>query len=387
VSAPVLNTIVPEFQVSSTSQINTFGSHNCHFHVNTKAEILFVDSRLEEQKTLEEEQHGSTGTLGLAGITGSNSTSKDSISKTSASDLPPGFRPTKLVHSPKSKTSSSMFMPSKKPTSLFNTTTKNRPTSTATNKALLMRRKGGTAQALLAKGPTMNQRMMAASGGAGATAASTGSAATAGTTGLVASAGTTKTPLVSTTAGRFTAGKGRAAMAKASRMKMLDSEEAKDLEKSRANAATASDPNEDRAMKRKRIMEAAQRNKKLKTTPHQEDNDNNINNINNNNNSTNTNGAAPAAVPPTVLPSSTLPEWQKLLQERSNKMTDEDKVRVRQFFVDKYNPTPTEPVRKMKIHEQRLTDPTTGQDIKETYYLELDYTTMTSKQSKKVKRY
>jgi hypothetical protein len=224
--------------------------------------------------------------------------------------------------------------------------------------------------------------MMAASGGAGATAASTGSAATAGTTGLVASAGTPKTPLVSTTAGRFTAGKGRAAMAKASRMKMLDSEEAKDLEKSRVNAATASDPNEDRAMKRKRIMEAAQRNKKLKTTPQQEDDDNN-----NNNNSTSTNGAAPAAVPPTVLPSSTLPEWQKLLQERSNKMTDEDKVRVRQFFVDKYNPTPTEPVRKMKIHEQRLMDPTTGQDIKETYYLELDYTTMTSKQSKKVKRY
>ena len=41
----------------------------------------------------------------------------------------------------------------------------------------------------------------------------------------------------------------------------------------------------------------------------------------------------------------------------------------------------------MKLHEQRSNDPTNGQAIKETFYLELDYSTFTSKQSKKVKRY
>ena len=41
----------------------------------------------------------------------------------------------------------------------------------------------------------------------------------------------------------------------------------------------------------------------------------------------------------------------------------------------------------MKLHEQRSNEAATGQAIKETFYLELDYTNFTSKQSKKVKRY
>jgi hypothetical protein len=44
-------------------------------------------------------------------------------------------------------------------------------------------------------------------------------------------------------------------------------------------------------------------------------------------------------------------------------------------------------VYKMKLHEERTTDPKTGNAVKETYYLELDYSNFTSKQSKKVKRY
>jgi hypothetical protein len=44
-------------------------------------------------------------------------------------------------------------------------------------------------------------------------------------------------------------------------------------------------------------------------------------------------------------------------------------------------------VYKMKLHEQRTNDLESGQAIKETFYLELDYNSFTSKQSKKVKRY
>ena len=81
-------------------------------------------------------------------------------------------------------------------------------------------------------------------------------------------------------------------------------------------------------------------------------------------------------------------DWQIMLHERSNKLSDEDRVRVQQFFESHYNPTPDQPIYKMKIHEERVNDPTSGQAIrKETFYLELDYSTFTSKQSKKVKQY
>ena len=81
-------------------------------------------------------------------------------------------------------------------------------------------------------------------------------------------------------------------------------------------------------------------------------------------------------------------EWKILMRERSNKLSDQDRVRVSQFFENNYyNPTPDQPMYKMKIHEQRMTDPSTGKNIKETYYLELDYEKQDYRQSKKVKRY
>ena len=80
-------------------------------------------------------------------------------------------------------------------------------------------------------------------------------------------------------------------------------------------------------------------------------------------------------------------EWKLILQERSNKLSEEDRERVQQFFQRRYNPTPDQSMVKMKLHEQRITDPTTGQEIKETFYLELDYSDFSSKQSRKVKRY
>ncbi|CAB9497997.1 expressed unknown protein [Seminavis robusta] len=74
-------------------------------------------------------------------------------------------------------------------------------------------------------------------------------------------------------------------------------------------------------------------------------------------------------------------ELQTILRERSNKLSDEDRTRIEQFFNERYNPTPDQMLYKMKLHEERM------QDSKETYYLELDYSTFTSKQSKKTKRY
>jgi hypothetical protein len=95
---------------------------------------------------------------------------------------------------------------------------------------------------------------------------------------------------------------------------------------------------------------------------------------------------------PTAQNSSTLSKgkqqyWRELLQSRSNRLSDEDRKRIHHFYVDRYNPTPEQRNYKMKLHEERITDPSTGKALKETFYLELDYNTYTSKQTKKVKRY
>jgi hypothetical protein len=80
-------------------------------------------------------------------------------------------------------------------------------------------------------------------------------------------------------------------------------------------------------------------------------------------------------------------DWRELLQVRSNRLTEADRQRIQQFFVDRFNPTPTQRNYKMKLHEERTCDAMTGKTMKETYYLELDYETFTSTQTKKIKRY
>lgn len=80
-------------------------------------------------------------------------------------------------------------------------------------------------------------------------------------------------------------------------------------------------------------------------------------------------------------------DWREMLAAKSNKLSGEDRLRVQQFFVEHINPTPDQSTYKLKLHEERTSDPATGQPVKETYYLELDYTNFTSKQSKKIKRY
>jgi hypothetical protein len=368
ISTNVLNTIIPEFQIQQGGEQNKNGNqvdakqnigNNCHFHVNANADILQVDWKLEDQRAKEEEQHGGTGTAGLEGISGSKKDINGTDPLSGMAKLPPGFRPTKLVNSPKSGksgSSNSLFMPKSKTTSLFNTSIKNRPGAAKT----LLRRKGG-AQALVSQS-SMKQRIANVAGGG--TAAAKGGVRTAGLSGAATGAHG---------AGRFT-GKGRSAMATGrSKMKMIDIEEASDLTKQHQQAHEELNP---RASKRKRILEAAQRGmsgaKKIKKAePSQK--------------------PAPVAVEETAASEPRTPrlpeEWENILQGRSNKMDDTDRLRVKQFVEEKINPTPDQHTYKMKIHEQRGTDPETGQEIKETFYLELNYDTFTSKQSKKVKRY
>ena len=77
--------------------------------------------------------------------------------------------------------------------------------------------------------------------------------------------------------------------------------------------------------------------------------------------------------------------WEQLL-ERSNKLEAGDRERIRQFFVDRFNPTPDIPVCRIKLHEERTTEQDSGVQVKETLYLELDYNTFGFKKLKKTKK-
>ena len=70
--------------------------------------------------------------------------------------------------------------------------------------------------------------------------------------------------------------------------------------------------------------------------------------------------------------------------EKSNKLSPSDRDRVLHFFQNRYNPTPDQPTYKMKLHEEKKEDD--GIIMKETLYLELDYTTFGFKKTRKVKK-
>ena len=78
-------------------------------------------------------------------------------------------------------------------------------------------------------------------------------------------------------------------------------------------------------------------------------------------------------------------EWTQHL-EKSNRLSAEDRERVRQFFVDRTNPTPDVPVYRLKLHEEKSAEPGTGLTVKETLYLELDYNTFGFKKLRKIKK-
>eukprot|EP00531_Pseudo-nitzschia_arenysensis_P012203 CAMPEP_0116129452 /NCGR_PEP_ID=MMETSP0329-20121206/7931_1 /TAXON_ID=697910 /ORGANISM="Pseudo-nitzschia arenysensis, Strain B593" /LENGTH=686 /DNA_ID=CAMNT_0003623719 /DNA_START=161 /DNA_END=2222 /DNA_ORIENTATION=+ len=395
IPTPVLNTIIPEFELSKEeSNANGISNSNCHFKVNASANILKVDLHLEAQRAKE---HGSNV------ATKSNSDSKvkkdPAMSNTGKGSFPPGFRPAKLVGATGAASrkvgaskvgarsgggSSSLFMPKqKRPANLFNTTTKFRPQPAKT----MLRRKAGGAQALLKNNATSS------SGGAILNK-------------LGSSGGTTSGSMATARArpggvGRFSANRNaaRAGVGRTSRMKMIDDDDVDTKNKLRqSNAASNMTAAELRASKRKRILEKAARRgihgsggatggtgssfgnqlrKKQKLSPR---------------------GIKREEQTPTSSSQeqqNSSEWWQTLLRERSNKMSGDDRDRVEKFFTASnatersalLSPSEGGPVYKMKIHEQRGKDPSTGQDIKETFYLELDYDTGSSNQSKKVKRY
>lgn len=96
---------------------------------------------------------------------------------------------------------------------------------------------------------------------------------------------------------------------------------------------------------------------------------------------------APAPPPAPLGGGSAQLDWRQLLALKSNKLSDEDRSRIKLFFEDRKAPSPGENKVRIKLHEERITDPNTREPIKETYYLNLDYTNFTSNQSKKRKRY
>ncbi len=398
IPTPVLNTIIPEFELSKEkSSDHGVSNSNCHFQVNASANILQVDLQLEAQRA---KDHGTTVAAK------SNSNSDDKVKKdpamannTRKGTFPPGFRPAKLVRptggasgklgaskaSARSSGGSSLFMPKqKRPANLFNTTTKFRPQPGKT----MLRRKAGGVQALLKNNATSSSggAILNKLGSSGGTASATMAASRARPGGV----------------GRFSANRkaARAGVGRTSRMKMIDDDDCDALTKlQQSNAARNMTAAELRASKRKLILEkAAQRGihgsggaaaggtfgnhvrKKQRTSSptrpgiKQEE------------------GATKATGSTSTQDSEW---WQTLLRDRANKISGDDRVRVEKFFTATnaaersalLSPSEGEPIKRIKIHEERGKDPATGQEIKETFYLELDYDTGASNQSKKVKRY
>ncbi|KAL7471863.1 hypothetical protein ACHAXS_012170 [Conticribra weissflogii] len=84
--------------------------------------------------------------------------------------------------------------------------------------------------------------------------------------------------------------------------------------------------------------------------------------------------------------------WESLL-EKSNKLSDQDRQNIHQFFENRTiaNPIPSadpngNSVWKVKLNEEKTVDPQTNEVVKETLYLELDYQTFGYKKTRKIKR-
>jgi hypothetical protein len=322
---------------------------NPHFSVNEGAEVLQVDNNMELQRAKEEQEHKAH----LSTKSG-NGSAPAVVPTTKAPGLP-GYRPTKLTGAGSKASSkgsgSSMFLASKKPT--------------VANRATLQSRKPGAARAQLMKN-SLKQRL--------ANKAATGSAGAAGG--------------------------GRSAALQKSKMKLIDISEVKE-QATKDNAKGESTAQS----KKRKIMDAAAKNGLMNTKKSKVD----TTKVDKEDSSVAkpvapvvaaaasqeqsapvepTSTSVQAPVPPSAEPSqSTQPDWKIMLKDRSNKLSSDDRFRIQQFFEQRFNPTPDQPIYKMKLHEARTTDPNSGQAIKETYYLELNYNTFDSKQSKKIKRY
>jgi hypothetical protein len=341
------------------TKIHEFG--NPHFQVNQDAAILKIDEELEAQRAKEAQVHAP---LQFRQQGNASASSTNDSSTATGSNLPPGYKPTNLVE--KAKRSTSMFVTRPNPAA---------KKAQLSNRAKLMRRKGG-AQSLLSGTDYKSHTT------SGAVADKTADAGPPKS--MEASRTEPTTRAAAVPRGRFSSGK--------SKMKMLDVDTVSSL-----HQQTMQRKQEEalsKISKKRRIMEAAKqqglKKTKLEQTPPEQQQQQQPESS-----SPKKPQAAPAtdappapqAQAPATQQQQSEQEWRVLLRERSNKLSDDDRSRVQEFFENQFDPTSEQPIYKMKLHEQRTMDSTTGKNIKETFYLELDYQNNTSKQSKKIKRY
>ena len=166
-----------------------------------------------------------------------------------------------------------------------------------------------------------------------------------------------------------------------SKMKMIDASEVEGL--TRAQNEREKMAGMTKAERRKKLLEDAAasglRNKKPRT-------DNLSANA-----SKDQNGAVETKTPQQHDTSAPSNELGNLL-EKSNKLSDEDRQNIHDFFRNRAstNPHPegdtSGDLWKAKLHEERTIDPISGENVKETLYLELDYRTRQYKKTKKIKR-
>jgi hypothetical protein len=392
-------------------------SHD-HFQVQQQANILLMDQTEDEARVQEEKEHATSGrklppTAGATAATVGTGQVAKTASSTIATEIPGFSRPKPKAAASRSKTS--MFMPSKKlgaAKPLARTAGPVKPVV----KTALHARKAGAAQMLLNQGKRNRLNAMAGS------SAAASAAAVSGVRGRANKLGNNKSRMkmidvaeVSELAkdqlgrvdekdkGKKVSGqkrKSEATTEKSARPKKEETngtpaatakapEAAQPKAKPKAAAVVAASTTEDSAgalasaalSKYQAQLAGAQQATTTTTT----NNNSNNNNASNNSNTAGAGAGAGTSAAPASTPKQQ--DWRHLLKEKSNKLSADDRFRVQQFFVDRFNPTPAAPTYKMKLHEERTTDAKTGEPVKETYYLELDYRTFTSKQSKKVKRY
>jgi hypothetical protein len=347
---------------------------HAHFKINTASNLLQLDARLDAKKAQEETEHN---TIRMA--TPQSAATGNSAAATRTIEPPgpimPGLAPSKkragITAGNKSTgkaaaaatKKSSMFLAARKPVA-------------TTGKSGLHVRKAGASLRLVGKGRTIKPSV-------------TGDAGTTG-----------KTSLLTGTVGKSA----KLRDAKGSKMMMLDVAEVADLakEKEASKAAAMNAPK--KGFKRKAAMsDAVHANKVAKIEPLPADT-----------NEHNAEKPAPAAAPtqavnPADLAAAALSSyqkqkeavvaepknssghvqmgWRELLAEKNNLLSDVDRDRIQKFFEYKVNPTPEVESYDIKLHSERGTDPRTGESIKRTHYLKLNYNDWTSTQSKKTKRY
>lgn len=373
-----------------------------HFSINTDSEILHADMDMEIEKTKEEQDHH----VAISTYSKSNVSSTPSVGKETALSVQLLQNSDQKLASTRVK-SSSMFMPSKPHSGggrgAMGTRTVLKPQ--------LHQRKAGAAQALLSKGRRGRMMQSAPISGNSVTA-------TAQTTGPRQIGGRSTVTLASTSRGALK-----------SKMKMIDVAEVQGLETKKqqevGNAAAQQKalsthnisgrkrPHDELNALKGRKSENSKSAAPPKKSSFENEHKSMVKTMSNVSPAETGNAGELASAALLKYQSRTASmqpleqspyvatelnddsslnitkqqDWRELLQLRSNRLTEDDRQRIQQFFVDRYNPTPEQRQYKMKLHEERISDALTGKAMKETYYLELDYETYTSTQTKKIKRY